>query len=152
MDTIRGNREEWFVAPAVIKGNRIEATMPPGATHACFSLRDANGYLISSEELPAVVDVGHHMKDSELLENGYAFKPGLYALIKLGERAAKADAESTKLVAAIALARAAYIAESLSDDAYCDVIRDLRAAIRNQAGTPEAQHPLLNRFPTDPLF
>lgn len=154
MDTIRGNREEWLVAPAVIKEGRVEATMPPGATHACFSMRDENGFLINSVELPAVTDVGHHVKDSALVSEGaaFVFKPGLYALIELGEQAAKADADTSKLVAALAAAKTAYAAESLSDEAYCDVIRDLRGAIRNQAGAPEAQHPLLNRFPTDPLF
>jgi hypothetical protein len=34
----------------------------------------------------------------------------------------------------------------------CDAIRTLRAAIRNQQGTPESKHPLINRFPTEPLF
>ena len=34
----------------------------------------------------------------------------------------------------------------------CDAIRALRGAIRDLKGTPEAEHPLINRFPTDPLF
>ena len=152
MDTIQGRREEWFAAPAVIQKGRVEATMPPGATHACFSMTDANGFLINSEELPAVTVVGHHTPDSELLEDGYAFKPGLYALIALGEQAKQSGGDTAALTAAITAAKAAYAADSLSGDAYCDAIRALRGAIRHQSNAPESKHPLINRFPTDPRF
>ena len=54
-------------------------------------MTDANGCLITSEALPAVMDVGHSVKDSTLLENGFAFKPGLYALMELGAQAADAN-------------------------------------------------------------
>ena len=152
MDTVKGHREEWLPAPATIHPGRVEATMPPGATHAVFSMVDRNGFLITSEPMPAVTDVGHHVLDSKLVEDGFAYKPGLYALIQLGE-AAKAVADDTAaLSVALAAAKTAYAADELPDDVYCDAIRDLRGAIRNQKGVPQAQHPLINRFPTDPLF
>ncbi|VGO17700.1 Arylsulfatase [Pontiella desulfatans] len=151
MDTIGGNREEWLSAPATISQGRVEAVMPPGATHAVFSMVDANGFLISSEAMPAVCDVGHHAKDSELLANGFAYKPGLYALIKLGEQAFATTGDK-ELKAVLKAAKAKYAAEQIDKKIMCDAIRSLRTAIRSQQGTPEAAHPLLNRFPTEPLF
>jgi|GEM_PF-64011 len=152
MDTVKGHREEWLPAPAKIHQGRVEATMPPGATHAVFSMVDRNGFLITSEPMPAVTDVGHHVLDSTLVEDGFAFKPGLYALMQLGEAAKATYGDTTALSAALTAAQTAYAADELSDDTYCDIIHSLRGAIRNQAGAPQAQHPLINRFPTDPLF
>ena len=130
--------------------------MPPGATHAAFAMRDANDFLIRSESMPAVSDSKPHVKDSNLLENGYAYKPGLFALIKLGQ-AARGDAEeagqdTAGLQKAIADARKAYDASGVSDEAHSDVIRSLRVAIREQDGAPQSEHALINRFPTEPLF
>ena len=152
MDAVKGHREEWLPAPARIHQGRVEATMPPGATHAVFSMVDRNGFLITSEPMPAVTDVGHHVLDSTLVEDGFAFKPGLYALMQLGEAAKATYGDTTVLSAALTAAQTAYAADELSDDTYCDIIHSLRGAIRNQAGAPQAQHPLINRFPTDPLF
>ena len=152
MDTVKGHREEWLPAPATIHQGRVEATMPPGATHAVFSMVDRNGFLITSEPMPAATDVGHHVLDSKLVEDGFAYKPGLYALIQLGEAAKAAADDTAALSVALAAAKTAHAADGLSGDVYCDAIRDLRGAIRNQKGAPQAQHPLINRFPTDPLF
>jgi hypothetical protein len=152
MDTLKGHREEWLPAPATISNGRIEATMPPGAVYAVFTLKDSNGFLINSEPMPAVTDVGHHVLDSTLLADGFAFRPGLYSLIKLGEQAAKFRGDTSELVNAISSAKTAYAAEGLSDEAYCDAIRTLRGAIRNTTGAPASRHPLINRFPTDPRF
>jgi len=156
LDSTRGSREEWFAAPATIREGRVEATMPPGATHAVFSMVDVNGYLLNSETMPAVCDVGHNVHDSTILKNGYAYKPGLYSLIKLGERAQqsgkKASQDTTALSSAIASAKIAYATDNLSDEGHCDALRALRGAIRNQKGVTEAKHPLINRFPTEPLF
>ena len=125
--------------------------MPPGATHAVFSMRDANGFLIHSEDVPDVGEAGHHEKDSGLLKNGYAYKPGLFSLIKLGEIAFASTADAG-LGAAIAAAKSTLEEESASEEQYCDAIRLLRAKLRKQKGTDEFAHPALNRFPTDPLF
>ena len=182
LDSTRGSREEWFAAPATIREGRVEATMPPGATHAIFSMVDANGYLLHSETMPAVCDVGHQTHDSTILKNGYAYKPGLFALIKLGERARKSAEKSGRDVSALKealnAAKRAYetvgegredfpsygdgggqvgretfpASVDIMDEMHCDAIRALRAAIRNQKGATEAKHPLINRFPTEPLF
>ena len=155
-DSTRGSREEWFAAPATIREGRVEATMPPGATHAIFSMVDANGYLLHSEKMPAVCDVGHNVHDSTILKNGYAYKPGLYSLIKLGERAQhlaqKTRQDTAALSTAITSAKIAYEKDDLSDEGHCDALRALRAAIRNQKGVTEADNIFVNRFPTEPLF
>lgn len=148
-DSIRGHREEWLAAPAKISSGRVEAVMPPGATHAVFSMRDANGFLIHSEDVPDVGEAGHHEKDSGLLKNGFAYKPGLFALIQLGEQV---EAKSPALISALAEANAQLATEPVQEKPMCDAIRSLRAAIRSQKGTDESAHPALNRFPTDPLF
>jgi len=70
----------------------------------------------------------------------------------LGDAANTTAGDATALSAALTAAKTAYAAAELSDDAYCDVLRSLRAAIRNQKDAPQSQHPLINRFPTDPLF
>ncbi len=151
MDTLKGHREEWLPAAATIQNGRVEATMPPGAAYAAFSMIDSNGFLITSEPMPAVTDVGHHVLDSTLLANGFAFRPGLYALIQLGKQAASSCTDASQLLTAIHAAEVTYSAQDLSDEAYCDVIRKLRRAIRN-TDAPQSKHPLINRFPTDPRF
>ena len=156
-DTTGGHREEWFIAPAQIQEGRVEAVMPPGATHGVFIMTDANEFLITSEPLPALGDVGGYgVKDSELLADGFAYKPGLFALIELGREAQTSAREAgldlSDLNAAMATAQRQYAVEVIEEKAITDTIRDLRAAIRNLDGTAEAKHPLINRFPTDPLF
>jgi len=152
LSTVGRHREEWFAMPARINKGRVEATMPPGATHAVFAMADESGFLIHSEAMPTASDVGHDVPDSTLVENGYAYKPGLQSLIELGEEAARAGTDTANLTKALASARSAYAGSGLSDEAHCDAIRTLRAAIRNQKDAPQANHPLINRFPTDPLF
>jgi len=156
-DTTGGHRETWFPTPATIGKNRVDAVMPPGATHAAFCMRDANGFLVMSEPLSDFQEVGYAVKaDSAMLKNGYAYKPGLFALIKLGKQAlassAKVGLDSSALKAAFATAQQQYDAEIIEEKTMCDAIRALRAAIRSQTGTPEAKHALINRFPTEPLF
>ncbi len=155
-DASRGHREEWFPAPAKINKGRVDAVMPAGATHAAFCMRDANGFLITSEAMPSFSTQNHNFVDSEILKNGYAYKPGLYALIQLGEKARisadKTGLDTAMLKTALLGARQAYESEDDSDIMHSNAIRSLRAAIRNQKGTPEADNPLINRFPTDPRF
>ena len=94
-------------------------------------------------------EAGHHEKDSGLLKNGFAYKPGLFALIRLGEQV---EAKSPVLISALAVAKTQLADEPVQEKPMCDSIRMLRAAIRDQKGTDESAHPALNRFPTDPLF
>jgi len=155
-DATRGNREEWFPAEATIKEGRVEARMPPGATHAAFCMRDANGFFVSSETLPPFNEVPHTVGGSIYLKHGYAYRPGVFAMVKLGklarESSEKAGLDTTALDVAIAAAKAQLASEVLKEESVCEAIRALRAAIRGQKGIPEARHWALNRFPTDPLF
>jgi len=155
-DTTKGRREEWFPAPAKIGPGRVDAVMPPGATHGLFCMRDANGFLVTSEPMPDLQEANYGVKDTDLLENGFAYKPGLYALMQLGKQAQaaanKAGVETDPLQVALATAQQLYADETFNELAVIDAIRTLRAAIRNQKDAPQAKHPLINRFPTDPLF
>ena len=155
-DSTRGHREEWHAAPAKISQGKVEAMMPPGATHAAFAMVDDQGFLINSESMPAVMDVGHQTHNSNMLENGFAYKPGLFALIELGQKA-QLSAEAmgqdvTALKKALNAAKPVYKMATATDEAHCDAIRSLRASIRNLKGTPESAHAAINRFPTDPRF
>ena len=156
-DSTGGQREEWFPAPATIIKDRIEALMPPGATHAAFCLRDANNFLLTSEPLPTFEEVAFGtVKNSEMLQNGYAYKPGLHSLIKLAvnaQRAAKKNGKNTQLLAsAIEQAQVQLQVDTIVEKNMCDAIRTLRHRIRTQEGAFHSQHHLLQRFPTEPLF
>ena len=155
-DSTNASREEWFEASTTISEGRIDAVMPPGATHAAFALRDENGFLIRSEAMPAVSDSEPHARDSTLLKNGFAYKPGLFALIQLGQQgqksAEKAGMDVTALKKSLNEAKKAHRAVDASEETHCDAIRSLRSSIRDLQGTPEAAHALINRFPTEPLF
>ena len=155
-DTTRGHREEWLPAPTKISQGRVDAVMPPGATHALFCMRDANGFLVTSEPMPDLQEANYAVKDSTIVQDGYAYKPGLYALIQLGKQAQAsaswAGLDVSALNDSIAKAQAQYVTETIEEQPICDAIRSLRGAIRDLKGTPEAEHPLINRFPTDPLF
>jgi len=154
-DSTGGHREEWFQMEVEVGDGEAEASMPPGATHGVFVLRDEKNFWIPSEPLVSVKEKDHK-HNSSLLENGYAWKPGLHALVKLGYEA-RASAKATQLITpklekAMAHAIRLLSDESTSADAFATGIRDLRKAIRNLKGVPEAKHPALNRFPTEPLF
>ena len=62
--------------------------MPPGATHAAFVMRDAKGFLVTSEALPSYQRQDVQVSDSDLLANGFAWRPGLHGLVKLGKQSA----------------------------------------------------------------
>lgn len=150
------NREEWFPLPAEIGAGRVEAVMPPGATHAIFYLTDVNGFLVTSEPLPSWDVIAHECVASEYLKNGFAYRPGLFALIRLGKQAVASASERGKddaaLVKTLAVAEKVYESGDATGKMYCDAIRDVRRAIRNQEDIPEAKNPYINRFPTEPLF
>jgi len=46
----KGKREEWYRAPAEIKGRWIHAKLPKGTTHYFFNLIDENNFLVSYPE------------------------------------------------------------------------------------------------------
>ena len=155
-DSTRGHREEWLTAPATLGHGEVTASMPPGATHAVFVMRDSNNFLLTSEPLPSYQIKSVTFKDSELVENGFAWHPGLVALAKLGTAtlgdAKKLGLDTRELTSSLASAKALLAEKQIESEKYPDVIRSLRAAIRNAKGTPGSQLTVINRFPTDPLF
>ena len=155
-DSTRGHREEWFVAPAKILDGRVEATLPPGATHAAFILRDEQNFMISSEPLPSYQEKSVGFNDSRILSQTYAWQPGLFALIKLAKKAKKSSKsyglDSSQLDLALKKSIALTQKKSASEEQYAQSIFKLRSAIRNMKEIPETRNPHLNRFPTDPLF
>ena len=151
-----GDREEWLFKPARILDGRVEAEMPPGATHAAFVLLDSNRYCITSEPLPDWQENPGYGANSKILKDGYAWKPGLSALIKLGERAAASAAADGKnasdLLTSIEAAKTTYSDPQATESLLANSVRHLRAAIRHQKGTPESRNEFVNRFPYDPKF
>lgn len=156
-DKTRGHREEWLKAPARISDGKVEASMPPGATHAVFCMRDENGFLITSEPLPDFQEAPYgSSKDSSFLTNGYAYKPGIYALIELG-KAAISNAKKQKLRVsglqnALKTAEKQYQKEKIEVIECSDAIRSLRSEIRKLKNLPQSRHYTINRFPAEPLF
>ena len=144
--------EEWFHAPAELKNGRVEADAAPGMTHAVFCLVDENNFLIYSDSVPPV---GRECRIdgpvSTFLEDGFAYRPGLLALIREGHRARtrlnKKGIETGKLAKALTAARAV-AKEPVEEKAYAAAIRNLRHAIRDFDGQDAAaSHVDLNRLP-----
>ncbi|MDF7800158.1 sulfatase-like hydrolase/transferase [Pontiellaceae bacterium B1224] len=148
----RGRREMWFEEPAIIKKGRIEGTVPPGTSHAAFCMRDNEGFLVMSEELPTYRDMSSSNADSSYTKHTYPFRPGLYALIKLGKEARKEmmqdGGKSDKtLRSALVEAEALYAAGEGTDEQYYAAMRGLRKSIRDLKGTvPQADNYYLNLF------
>ena len=144
-----GRREMWFQLPAEINGNRIEATVPPGTTHAVFCLVDAQGFLVDSA-LNASNDSAAR-SNSAAMNDSFAYRPGLFALIELGrdcmaelKRQGKSDA---RLKQSLAQAVKRYDAEDVTEKQYHQAIRGLRHSILNLKGTiPHADNEYLNLF------
>jgi arylsulfatase A-like enzyme len=156
-DKTKGHREEWFVKEASIGDGIVQATMPPGATHAVFCLRDANGFLITSEHLPDFQTVPYgNTADSTFLKNGFAYKPGLFSLIRLGEdalaSARKKSLNTQRLETSLSEARIQYQTDKFSVVTLSDAIRSLRGEIRKLAPILQSKHFALHRFPSEPLF
>jgi len=144
--------EEWFEAPAVVKGDRVEAVAPPGMTHGVFYLRDRNDFLITSERLPPVSEIDYRKRGSDFLKHGFVYRPGLVSLIKVGKSAlANAEKQSldvTALQAALEHARKT-VETPVSEKPYAKAMRRLRKEIRALKGVPEAELETLNYFPVD---
>ena len=141
--------EEWFEAPAEMQAGVASATAPPGMTHGVFYLRDQNGFLITSEPLPPLAGAGANPDaGSSMLKDGYAYEPGLWALVKLAAEAEKSAGHAG--LDASALNRANQKARVLLESApqpkgISNAIRALRKEIR-ALDIPEARLPVLNQF------
>ena len=126
-------------------------------THAVFCMRDENGFLITSEKLPDFQEAPYgSSKDSSFLENGYAYKPGMYALIELGNAALTASKKQKLsfdgLEKALNIAQKQYQSEKIEVFDFSNAIRSLRAEIRKLETVPQSKHFTINRFPSEPLF
>jgi arylsulfatase A-like enzyme len=148
----RKSKEEWFEAPAEISGGIATATAPPGMTHGAFYLRDENGFLVTSEPLPPLAGPGSSKSSgTDLIQDGYAFRPGLLSLIDLAvsarENANKAGLNTAFLDKEIRAAKA--VAEKpVKENPYALSTRKLRKAIKS-LDVPEAKLPVLNQFVTE---
>ncbi len=144
--------EEWIKAPAKLSRGRVEAEAPPGMTHGIFCLIDENNFLVYSEPVPPVG--GECRIDgpvSTFLEDGYAYRPGLLSLIKVGHHARtklmKQGVSTDELQNALKAARAT-CKEPVEEKRYGGAIRNLRHAIRKFDGhVPEAALADLNSLP-----
>ena len=50
--------EEWYRVPAKVKGDRLEAELPKGATHYVFNLIDENNFLVSYPQMVDMLTAG----------------------------------------------------------------------------------------------
>ena len=89
---------------------------------------------------------------STILKDGYAFKPGMAALIKCAESAqrsaGKASQDTLALEDAIRRARSAN-GKPVNEKLYCAAMRQLRTEIRKLKDVPEAKLDCLNYYPAD---
>ena len=144
-----GKTEEWFQAKAHISGNRIEAKAPPGMTHGVFCLIDESNFLITSERIPSMQQLRLGQPVSAILKDGYAYRPGLKAMIDHGSltqsQAKTADLDTTSLDRALIEAMKT-VQQPIDAEKYNLAIRNLRKAIRSLK-VPAARIRALNWFP-----
>lgn len=144
-----GAGEEWFQAEAVLADGRVEAVVPPGMTHGIFCLVDANNFLVTSEPVPSMQEFRKGQPVSEILKDGYAYRPGLEAMVGLGRRA-MAEAGGTSgdrgLLSAAVEAAETLFAGPGDPPACAATISRLREAIRSYGGR-QAEELALNWFP-----
>ncbi len=133
---------------------RVEAKAVPGMTHAVFCLIDENNFLFYSEPLPSVRDYHNSEPIVPLLKNGYAYKPGLVALIKHAESAMRsgetAGVDTRPLAAGITEARRV-VQQPVDEALYSQTMHDLALRIRAISGIPEAKHDSLIFMTQQPL-
>ncbi|XZE55108.1 sulfatase-like hydrolase/transferase [Planctomycetaceae bacterium SH139] len=146
-----GRTEEWFQATAQIQSDRIEAKAPPGMTHGVFCLLDENHFLITSEPIPSMEKLRLGQPVSEVLTDGFAFRPGLEAMIELTREAiAEAQVQELPTQSLQQAMRSAQqtIKQPIDAVSYSRQIRELRKAIRS-LNIPAAKHTALNWFPQE---
>ena len=51
--------EEWYLAPAQVKGDRLVGTLPQGATHYVFNFVDERNFLVSYPDMPDMKSGGN---------------------------------------------------------------------------------------------
>ncbi|MCA9195026.1 MAG: sulfatase-like hydrolase/transferase [Planctomycetales bacterium] len=145
-----GQAEEWFRGPVELTSGRVEATAPPGMTHGLFCLLDENNFLIHSEVIPPMTEYSASRPISAILEDGYAYKPGLLALIKTAEAVAQESASNDhdKEELRVAIQNAKAICEQRVNPAmYSSSMDALRRQILSRENVSESSLQFLNYFP-----
>jgi len=145
--------EEWFRAPAEVGDGIATAIAPPGMTHGIFCLRDENGFLVRSRNVPPWHGPTGNTRWSIADESNdaYAWRPGLISLINTGaaarKNAIKADLDVKPLDKTIRAARGV-IKKPVEEATYATAMRNLRREIR-ALDVPEAKLSVLNLFKTE---
>jgi len=59
--TLNGSEksEEWYLAPAQVKGERLVGTLPRGTTHYVFNFVDEHNFLVSYPDMPDMLNGGN---------------------------------------------------------------------------------------------
>jgi arylsulfatase A-like enzyme len=147
---LRQAEEEWFRASAKLSNGRVEAIAQPGMTHGIFCLLDANNFLIYSEPVPSWTEIATFKPVAFALEDGYAYKPGLHALIQLSESALQALNQTGQTAVALKqalLAAKSVYAQPVEANNYAAAIRQLRTElVRFKGVVPEADTECLHYF------
>jgi len=146
-----GSNEEWFRAAATIDGKMIQAKAPPGMTHGVVCLVDENHFFITSEKIPSMQERRLGMPVSRELKHGFAYRPGLQAMIDLADQTINEARKKTlpveDLARTLSTARTS-VQGNINPDTYLEQIKALRKAIRS-LDVPSAKHPALHWFPLD---
>lgn len=144
-----GKSEEWFRAPATVHNGQASAKALPGMTHAVFCLIDENNFLIHSENVPGMMQYRHGQPVSAVLEDGYAYRPGLVSLIAVAHTALKQlekAGQSSKNMSGALQSAEITVKTPVNPSGYAKAIHDLRKALRC-LDVPASRHPAMNWFP-----
>jgi arylsulfatase A-like enzyme len=147
------NFEEWFRAPAELGDGVATAIAPPGMTHGVFCLRDENGFLIRSKNVPPWHGPTGNTKWTIAQDpvDSFAWRPGLISLINTGDEvrktAKKAEQDTAALSQAMKKAREV-LTRPVDEETYASAMRHLRREIR-VLDVPEARLSVLNLFQTE---
>jgi hypothetical protein len=144
-----GKTEEWFRSQVRIDGNRIDAEAPPGMTHAVFCLIDENHFLITSEPIPSMQKLRLGQPVSEVLEDGFAYRPGLLSLINSAKTAREQGIQAGQDIATLQQlidAAEKTVRQPVEKKSYAEAISHLRKQIR-ALKVPTARHAALNWYP-----
>jgi arylsulfatase A-like enzyme len=143
--------EEWLEAPATLGRGVATAIAPPGMTHGVFYLRDENNFLINSEWVaPYSGPGGKDGTGVAVIEDGYAYRPGLVSLINTALKAKRNAKKSGQVTDALELeieSAKAIAKTQVEERSYAVAMRNLRYAIK-ALDVPEAKLPVLNEFVT----
>lgn len=144
-----GEKEQWFRAVAIVADGRVTASAAPGMTHAIFCLLDENNFLIHSEPIPSMQQFKIRLPASEVLTDGFAYRPGLVSLVGLGKRAQRQAERTNQQTGELenrVVGAEKTLKKPIDANSYTRAIDNLRKSILS-LNVPAAQHPALNWLP-----